>query len=205
MTRHTDKVYYKEELQKIAHQDFEKGQIVLLGDCVIENMNINKFFPNQLIYNNGICGDTTTLLFDSLYKRAIKYKPSKLFLSIGTNDLAYSDLSVKEIYENIIEIINTMKRRSKETEIYILTTLPVNPANYDFINRDLVDKIDNFEVNMLNYYIKNYARRNRIKVVDAYKHLKNDFDQLCLDYTTDGYHLNDMGYQRLSQLMQQYV
>lgn len=205
MTKHTDKVYYKEQLQKIAHTEFDKGQIVLLGDCVIQNMNINKYFPDQVIYNNGICGDTTTLLLETLYKRAIKYKPSKLFVSIGTNDLAFSDLSVKEIYNNIIEIIKTLRKRSKETEIYILTSLPVNPANYDYIDRNLVDKIDNFEVNMLNYYMKNYARRNRIKVVDAYKHLKNDFDQLCLDYTTDGYHLNDSGYEIMSQLILKHV
>lgn len=199
------KKHYKEQLAKIAQRDFEKGHIVLIGDCVIKHMDINKYFDGLTIYNNGICEDTTTKLHETLYKRAIKYKPLKLFLSIGSNDLAFENFSVKEIYQNIIDIINEIKLRSKETEIYILTTLPVNPANKAYINRDIVDRVDNFEVNMLNYYIKNYARRNNIFVIDVYKHLKNDLDQLCLGYTTDGFHLNETGYTIMSNLIKKYV
>ena len=163
---------YKEQLAKIAQRDFEKGHIVLLGDCVFEHMDIDRYFNRLIVYNNGISEDTTTTLLESLYKRAIKYKPRKLFISIGSHDLAYDNLSVKEIYQNIIDITTEIQKRSKETEIFILTALPVNPANKSYINRDVVDRVDNFEVNMLNYYIKNYARRNHIKVVDGYKHLK---------------------------------
>jgi len=196
---------YKEQLAKIAQRDFEKGHIVLLGDCVFEHMDIDRYFNRLIVYNNGISEDTTTTLLESLYKRAIKYKPRKLFISIGSHDLAYDNLSVKEIYQNIIDITTEIQKRSKETEIFILTALPVNPANKSYINRDVVDRVDNFEVNMLNYYIKNYARRNHIKVVDGYKHLKNDLDQLCLDYTTDGFHLNDTGYTIMSNLIKQCV
>lgn len=199
------KKYYKEQLQAIAQRDFEKGHIVLLGDCVFENMDIEKYFEGYTVYNNGIGGDTTRLLYETLYKRAIKYKPKKLFISVGSNDLAYEDLSVKEIYQNIINITEEVKRRSKDTEIYILTTLPVNPANKSYINREVVDRVDNFEVNMLNYYLKNYANRYNMNLVDVYKHLKNDFDQLCLHYTTDGYHLNEDGYTIMSNLIKRYV
>ena len=180
----TPSKYYKEQVQHIAKRDFEKDQIVLLGDCVIENIDMDLYFRGYTIYNNGISGDQTQFLKDSLYKRAIKYKPRKLFLSIGSNDLAYSNYSVKQIYEEIVLIVNEIQHRSKETEIYLLTTLPVNIANKSSIDKEAVERIDNFDVNMLNYYIKNYARRNHIKVVDINKHLKNDFDQLCLDYTT---------------------
>ncbi len=206
MINKTDiKKHYRIKLDEIAHRDYEKGNIVLLGDCVIENLDINKFFPDTTIYNNGISGDTTVLLKDSIYKRAIKYKPSKLFISIGSNDLGFDDRTVKEIYNNIIDIVEEVKRRSKETEIYIVTVVPVNPANIDYINREYVDNRDNFEINMLNYYLKNYARRNRIKLLDINKYLKNEFDQLNLEYTIDGFHLNDMGYQVISNLIKQYV
>jgi len=196
---------HKEKTEEISHRDFEKGKIVLLGDCVIENLDIGKYFSEGVIYNNGISGDTTELLSKTLYKRAIKYKPSKLFLSIGSNDMGFDDRSVKEIYNNIIEIIKELKKRSKETEIYLVTVVPVNPANIDYINRDYVDSRDNFEINMLNYYLKNYARKNRIRIVDINKHLKNDFDQLNLDYTFDGFHLNENGYEIISKLIQQFV
>lgn len=199
------KKHYNDKLFDISHREIVKGEIVLLGDCVIENLNIEDNYKDRVIYNNGISGDTTVLLQDSLYKRAIKYKPEKLFISIGSNDLGFNHTTVKDIYNNIIAIIKEVNKRSKETEVYICTVVPVNPANKDYINRDYVDARDNFEINMLNYYLKNYARRNRIKFVDVNKKLRNDIEQLNLDYTFDGFHLNDLGNQLVVDLIKQYV
>lgn len=199
------KKHYKNKLDEIAHRDYEKGNVVLLGDCVIENLDIEKYFDSPVIYNNGISGDTTVLLKETLYKRAIKYKPSKVFISIGSNDIGFDDRPVKEIYNNIIDIVKELKRRTKESEIYLVTVVPVNPSTMEYINREYVDARDNFDINMLNYYLKNYARRNRIKFVDINKHLKNDVDQLNLSYTTDGFHLNETAYEIISNLIREYV
>lgn len=201
----TSQKAYNEQVKEIASRDFEKGQIVLLGDCIMDDIDMNRFFPDVVIYNNAVEGDTTTRLQETLYKRAIKYKPSKLFLSIGSNDLAYESFSVKEVYHHVIDIVETIQKRSKETEIYLVTTLPVHPSlNWDHPS-DMSERVDNMDVSMLNYYLKNYARRHHIKVVDAFKHLKNDFDQLCIQYTTDGFRLNDAGYERYTALIKQHV
>ena len=196
---------YKERLSEIAIRDYEKNQIVLVGDCLMENFDFCDDFPGLTIYNNGISGDTSLLLLDSLYKRAIKYKPSKLFISVGSNDMGIEDMNVKDIYTNIILVIEEIKRRSKDTEIHILSIVPVNPANMNSINREFVDVRDNFDINMLNYYLKNYARKNNLKFVDITKHLKNDFDQLKIEYTFDGFHLNDLGYSIVSKTIRKYV
>ncbi|MCK5467791.1 MAG: hypothetical protein KAI99_04765 [Cyclobacteriaceae bacterium] len=196
---------YKERLNDIASRDFMKNQIVLIGDCLIENLNLNNDFPELTIYNNGISGDTSILLMKSLYKRAIKYKPSKLFLSVGSNDMGFENMNVKEIYNNIISIVEEVKRRSKGTEIHILSIVPVNPANLHNIAREYVDARDNFDINMLNYYLRNYSRKNRLKFVDITKYLKNDFDQLRIEYTIDGFHLNALGYSVVSKTIKQFV
>ena len=98
-----------------------------------------------------------------------------------------------------------MKTRSKETEIHLVSIIPVNPAQIDYINREYVDSRDNYEITMLNYYLKNYARQNKIKFVDVTKELKNDFNMLNWKYTFDGFHLNDMGMEVLSTLIKKYV
>ena len=196
---------YKERLNAITNRDFEKNQIVLIGDCFIENLKINDDFKDLTIYNNGISGDTSTLLMKSLYKRAIKYKPSKLFLSVGSNDMGFENMNVKDIYHNIIEIVKEIQKRSKDTEIHILSVVPVNPANMDNILREYVDTRNNFDINMLNYYLKNFARKNHLKFVDITKNLKNDFDQLKIEYTFDGFHLNDLGYSIVSKTLSKYV
>ena len=200
----TPRQAYQERVKEIAHRDFETGQIVLLGDCVIEHIDLKRFFPDVIMYNNGVKGDNTRTLKDTLFKRAIKYKPSKLFLSIGSNDLAYESYGVRDVYQNIIDIVETIQRRSKDTEIYLVTPLPVHPAlNWDNLS-DMTERLDNLDISLLHYYLKNYARRNDIHIVDAYLHLKNDFDQLCSDYTSDGFHLNDAGYERYTALIRKY-
>lgn len=196
---------YKEKLQVISNKNFNKNQIVLIGDCLIENLDIDKYFSGSEIYNNGISGDTTELLIKTLYKRAIKYKPSKLFISIGSNDMGFENTSVKDIYNNIITIIEEVQKRSKNTEIHIVSVIPVNPTNMDIINREYVDARDNSEISMLNYYLKNYARKNKFKYVDITKVLKNNFDQLDLNYTSDGFHLNETGYRVVSEQIKLYV
>jgi lysophospholipase L1-like esterase len=196
---------YREKLQVISDRDYDKNQIVLIGDCLIENLDIDKHFNGVSIYNNGISGDTTELLISTLYKRAIKYKPSKLFISIGSNDIGFENTSVKDIYRNIITIVEEVKRRSKDTEIHIVSVIPVNPANMDIINREYVDARDNNEIGMLNYYLKNYVRKNKLKFVNITKYLQNDFEQLDLSYTKDGFHLNDVGYGVVSEQIKIYI
>jgi len=196
---------YKEKLQIISNREYKKNQIVLIGDCLIENLDIDKYFNGIEIYNNGISGDTTELLVKTLYKRAIKYKPSKLFISIGSNDMGFENTSVKDIYNNIITVVEEVRRRSKDTEIHLVSVIPVNPANMDIINREYVDARDNHEIGMLNYYIKNYVRKNGLKFVDVTKYLKNDFEQLDLNFTTDGFHLNQTGYDVVSEQIKIYI
>ena len=196
---------YKEKLQVISNREYEKNQIVLIGDCLIENLDIGKHYNGLSIYNNGISGDTTELLISTLYKRAIKYKPKKLFISIGSNDMGFEKSSVKDIYDNIITIVEEVKKRSKDTEIHIVSVIPVNPAIMDYINREYVDSRDNHEISMLNYYLKNYVRKNKLKYVDITKYLKNDFEQLNLDYTLDGFHLNEIGYNVVSEQIKIYI
>lgn len=198
------KKQYKIKLEEIREKDVIKGQTLLVGDCVFDNANLYDYINEGEIVNNGICGDTTITLKETLYKRAIKYKPSTLFLSIGSNDIGFDRRDVKEIYNNYIEIVEELKKRTKETRIILLSVLPVNPVYKDKTDKQLVEDRSNFDINMLNYYIRNYASRNRIKFLNLNPHLANNFEQLNVDYTTDGYHLNKDGYQVLSELILKY-
>lgn len=205
INRKNIKEHYKKRMLEIRNQEIEKGQIVLLGDCVIESINVEEHFNGLKVYNNGISGDTTKLLKDTLYKRAIKYKPSKLFISIGSNDIGFDARDVKSIYSYIVDIVEEVQQRSKDTEIFIVSVIPVNATVAEYINRDYVDARDNFDINMLNFYLRNYTRKSKLKFVDASKMLKNNYDTLNLKYTFDGFHLNDEGLKVVTKMILQYV
>jgi lysophospholipase L1-like esterase len=150
--------HYKKRLEEIKNQEIEKKQIVFVGDCLIERFDLPSTYEGYTIYNNGIEGDTTEELSKSLYKRVIKYKPAGVVISIGGHDLR-DHTKVKEIYERMIEIVNTIKQRSKNTNIYILSIVPVNIAHEPYIDRAIVEDINNVDVELLNYYVKNYDRK----------------------------------------------
>jgi len=196
--------HYKKRLEEIKNQEIEKNQIVFVGDCLIERFELPSNYQGYTLYNHGIQGDTTEELLKSLYKRVIKYKPVGVVISIGGHDLR-EFTKVKEIYERIIEIVKTIKQRSKNTKIYILSVVPVNIAHEPYIDRDIVEDINNVDVEMLNYYVKNYARKASITYIDITKELKNDFNQLTLSYTVDGFHLNQKGYQIVKNILSSYL
>jgi len=199
-----NKEHYKKRLEEIKAQNIEKEQIVLVGDCLVERIDLPKEYQGYRIYNHGIEGDDTLSLEETLYKRVIKYKPAGVLISIGGHDLR-SKREVKEIYTNIIHLVETLKRRSKHTKIYLLSVVPVNIAQEPFINREMVDQINNKDVEMLNYYVRNYARKEGHQYIDITKELKNDFNQLTLSYTADGFHLNQKGYQIVKNILSSYV
>jgi lysophospholipase L1-like esterase len=196
---------YIKNVKKVTKGDFEKGQVVLIGDCYLDKIDLTHFFPNQVIYNNSVCGDTVDRLKETINRRAIRYRPKKLFISIGSNDLAFGPYHVKEVFEKIIEVVSIVKTKSKNTEVFIITTLPVYPALNKKSISSMTDKLDNHEVTRLNHYLKKYARSYNLTIIDAHKHLKNEFDQLCSDYTNDGYKLNDLGYERFFSLIKLFV
>lgn len=192
---------YKEKLKEISQREFDKGQVVFAGDCVLSLLDISDEYKDYQIYNNGICNDTTELLKESLYKRVIKYKPHTAFISVGSHDLGFDDRTVKDVYNNIVDIVTEIKKRSRDTKVVLLTVLPVNQSPIEHINHDFVDTRENFDINMLNYYLKNYCHKKRIKFLDAHKALKNEVDQLNLKYSTDGFHLNVEGKNMLKEMI----
>ncbi len=201
----TKKEDYMKNVKKITQGEVIKGKPILLGDNVFARININAYTSTLKLLNHSVIGDTTDRLKTTLYRRAIRYKPSKLFISIGSNDLAFGPYSVKETFENIASIITEIKQKSKKTKIYLITVLPVYEALKQDDPSSLTERLDNNEVSLLNQYLKQYARLNKITIIDAHKHLKNDFNQLCKQYTTDGFYLNEIGSKQLVSLLMQHV
>ena len=73
-------------------------KILFLGDSITERYNFKKYFPNHKIINSGVGGNLTTDILDDLDNRVFIYKPDKVFILIGINDIIYTELTNKENY-----------------------------------------------------------------------------------------------------------
>lgn len=128
-------------------------------------------------------------------------KPSKVFLLIGTNDLA-GGLTVDSIAKNIETIVKRIKKESPATRVYLQSVLPLNPV-YNMFTGHMKRQAD---VPVLNELLKKVAKRNRLTYIDLYAAFINpNTNEMNADYSNDGLHLLGKGYQKWAEIIKPYV
>ncbi|MDG2303400.1 MAG: GDSL-type esterase/lipase family protein [Candidatus Binatia bacterium] len=100
----------------------EEGDVVFLGDSITEGGAWDELFPGIPAKNRGIGGDTSEGVLDRL-ETITRGKPSKVFLKIGTNDLAMT-ISAEDISTNVGTILDRIHRESPGTQVYVQSVLP---------------------------------------------------------------------------------
>ena len=120
--------YIRQKMDHFAHLTIPAGKIIFLGDSITDFGDWNELFGNNDIYNRGISGDQTVWALQRL-DRIKESKPRKVFIMIGTNDLAV-DRSPEDVANNIGRIVKELKTSSPETEIYVESLFPVNGVDF---------------------------------------------------------------------------
>lgn len=80
--------------------------IVFLGDSIIEGGNWQDMFPDIVIANRGISGDTTGGVLDRL-DGVLNADPEMVVLMAGINDLL-NGVSVEEAFSNYSQIVESL-------------------------------------------------------------------------------------------------
>ena len=195
--RDEEKQTYEKELETIKDG---YTNYLFLGDSITEYYDLEKYFPGMPVVNSGIAGDTTEDILDDMKERVYDYNPSKVFVLIGTNDLR-DDKSVEEVVENIKKIIEEIKQNKKVVEIYLESIYPVNKG----INKSVVGLRDNDDINEINKQIEEYAKNEGVTFLNTHELLIDDDGLLNEDYTADGLHLNDEGYEVVTEEIMEYL
>lgn len=181
------KVHYKQRIAQFKKVPLNFGDIVFIGNSITEQgENWDEKLNLKNVKNRGIAGDVT----DGVLKRLdeiIYYKPKKIFLLIGINDLFnlhYQEEipSVEYVANNIIKITEIIHKKSPESKIYLQTVLPTSK---DFM-------VEN--INKLNSIIENHESDGNYKIISLFEEFANEEGLLKANLTTDGTHLNDLGY-----------
>ena len=141
------------------------------------------------------------------------YKPLKLFLLIGINDIfdgvvPYEpEETPKMISQNIFDIVDSIRYHSKETEIFIQTILPVNEEEFR-INRGFYPKHDyplEKQILEINYQILELGFKGGYNIIDLHPLFINEEGKMSKELAKDGLHLNQNGYERWCVEITSYV
>ena len=155
--------------------------IVFLGDSITEGGPWEEVFPDLRVRNRGVSGDTSDGVLQRL-DQVTRATPTKVFLMIGTNDL-FAGVSEDEIVANITAILDQLKQKTPDTEVYLESVLPRAPSYRE-------------RVEALNTRLSEVALEHGSAWVDLYsRFLDPETGGLRAELSNDELHLLGPGYQ----------
>ena len=162
-----------------------KADIVFFGDSLVYYGDFASLFPNKVVYNLGLRGDTIQGLINRL-EQVVILKPQVLFIMAGINDI--TSLTTEEFEEVYTRLINAIKLNLPKTKIITLSILPVN-------NSSFIISCNNEQVIECNKVVSRIAFEDKITFMDLFsQYLENG--ELPCELTKDGIHLKPNGYKR---------
>ena len=173
--------------------------IVFLGDSITDFYDLDKYYPDNSVVNSGISGDVSEDILNDMYNRVYKYNPSKVFLLIGTNQLMKDDND--KIISDVKKIIESIHDNRPITKIYVESIYPVNKD----LDKNMVKNRENNRIVEINNKIEEIVKdKEYIEYINIYDSLLKD-GVLNEEYSEDGLHLNDKGYEIVTNILKKYI
>ena len=164
-------------------------EISLIGHSILDYWNIEEV-NNQAVNNLAIAGITTKQYIDLILGQGlIQSLGDKAILMFGTNDIVYADWTKEQILSDIQQVIEKLKAINNNIQLYFLEITPVALR---------IDR-NNAVIRELNVFLKENLKSARWIALDSI--FSDHYGKLNLDYTNDGLHLNEQGYQLLEEII----
>ena len=197
-----DNMWLTEKEQKVRkykylNQFVKKGEIVMVGSSLMDNFPINElqqdFEIEKTIYNRGISGYVTTELLTSMEECIFELEPSKIFINIGTNDIASAGYKLENLISNYTNILSQIKKRLPSCEVYVMAYYPINPkADYGLAveAKDAMFKTrTNENILLANKAVQNLATELDYKYIDVNEGLTDEEGNLKENFSIEGLHM----------------
>ncbi|MEC9456033.1 MAG: GDSL-type esterase/lipase family protein [Candidatus Neomarinimicrobiota bacterium] len=202
--------FYLKRIAQFKKMPIGFNKIVFLGNSITEGGNDwNKRFGVNNIVNRGISGDITEGILSRL-DEIIYYKPTAIFLLIGINDIFDNqpdkkNINSSQVEKNIIQIAENIQKDCRNTKIFIQTILPVDIQKHMNYNDRSLSSYNSEMVNQIIAINRLIIGQNNFPVIDLHSAFVDERGLMNKAYTTDGVHLNDIGYKAWVKYVNNYV
>lgn len=171
-----------------------KEGLVLVGDSLVEFLPNHELDLSLPVYNRGIRGIGSQFLLEHLSTLVLDLAPQRVLLLIGTNDLMFG--MTPEVLVNTIEkIVDKIQRDLPQCQIFLQSLYPRRQSAQ--WGAPLTD-----DILVTNLYLRQLSG---VTYLDVHSLLADINQELCVDYTRDGVHLNRAGYLVVLDALQQYI
>ena len=165
-----------------AQYDDYEVDVVFLGDSLTDGYDLKKHYPQYLVLNRGIAGNNTFDLENRLQVSLYDTKPKVAVMLIGANNF-------NSMFDNYEKILQGFKTNVPNTQIILLSLTSMSGK---WGKNNQIASFNNVKIKML-------AEKYSFSFVDLYSPLLNlETDEIYNEYTTDGGHLTELGYNVLT-------
>lgn len=188
----------KEKVEKEKEQSKFEIENLLLGDSITFYYNAHHYFKNIPVQKSAVSGYTSEDIINNFNSMVASYNPKNVILLIGTNDIerGYSN---QKILNNIKTIVDKVQKMP--ATIMIQSIYPVNESD----EYSPGDRRNNRRIKTLNEQIQAYCKEEKIPYIDVYPSLIDEDDNLKKEYTSDGLHVSDKAYEKITSIIEDYL
>lgn len=194
---------------KEANRSVIPGQVVFAGSSLMEMFPINKLLEEHgddtVIYNRGIGGFVSQELLDNIDTCILDLHPSRVFINIGTNDLSNPDIPIQQLMDTYDAILTAIEEQNPQVEIYLMAYYPVNYEAAEESMKECLKVRTNEKIITANAEVEKLAAKHNQKYIDINRNLKDEQGRLKAEYTIEGLHIKDIGYQAIYDDIMVYV
>ncbi len=174
-----------------------KGGVLFVGSSSIGRWyDLEERFHDYSIVRRGFGGSTYEEILYYSDHVIFRYRPSKIFLYAGENDLVRGE-SVQSIMETITAIHDKVKRELPFTSLYVISAKPSEKLKeYKSAIIDLNNRIEAYiaDEGCLAQFVNVYQQ-----MVDEQGNVKNEI------FVADKLHLNEAGYDIWEDTIRQFL
>lgn len=170
----------------------EDVDVVFFGDSMSRKGAWEEYFPDIKVCNLGYSGD----IIHGLVKRVSTVeavKPEKVFITCGVNNMMKNkyEETISEGYEELLDkLINI-----NHYDVYIQSILPVRSPN----------NVDNKAIIEENKQLRELADKYGATYIDLHSYFIDSNGELNEEYSLDGTHVNEEGYDIWKNIIKEYV
>lgn len=167
-----------------------KADTVFFGDSLTYYGDFASVFPDKVVCNLGLRGDTIQGMIDRVEQVRL-LQPNQVFLMAGINDVAHVTPDEFEVLYN--RLLDAISQSLPEATIIVQNMLPVN-------NQDFRISCDNAQIYVCNGRIQKIVKERKLDYLDVYS-LYVENGQLPLKITWDGLHIVKESYSKWIALL----
>jgi len=188
---------YSRENEALGLPGPNDRRVVFMGDSITEEWSnlYPTYFGDRSYINRGIGGQTTPQMLIRFKPDVVGLRPFVVVILAGTNDIAGNTgpANVNMITDNIFSMSEIS--RSNGIKVVLSSILPV--YEYEWA-KEIMDPPST--IASVNTKLKEYVTLQDLEYLDYHSEMVDERDGLMKEYSSDGVHPNEKGYEVMSAL-----